>query len=159
MTDRRRSRIAVRLAETLVVLTALTAGTVLLAPPAHATFAGENGRIAFRRFLDEDRTTGAVFTIRPDGTGERQVTSPPAGFVDRNPDISPDGRRIAFEREGESYDEIFVVDVNGSHLRQLTASPVGTLCTLGGSCSGTPAWSPDRLPSRLGPDRGRPVRA
>lgn len=49
---------------------------------------------AFRRFLNEERTWGAVFTIRPDGSGERQITKPPQGFVDRNPDISPDGRRM-----------------------------------------------------------------
>jgi hypothetical protein len=87
------------------------------AVPVQATFPDDNGRIAFRRFLNEDRTTGAVFTIRPNGTRERQVTIPPQGYVDRNPDISPDGKRIAFEREGVdcgpdcSYDEIFVVDV------------------------------------------------
>ena len=77
-------------------------------------------RTAFRRFLDEERSTGAVFTINPVGTDERQITRPPIGFVDRNPDVSPDGRRIAFEREGDNYDEIFVVNVDGSGLTQLT---------------------------------------
>ena len=87
--------------------------------PAQATFAGVNGRTAFRRFLDEERSTGAVFMINPVGTDERQITRPPIGFVDRNPDVSRTGR-IAFEREGDNYDAIFVVNVDGSGLTQLT---------------------------------------
>ena len=120
------------------------------AVPVQATFPDDNGRIAFRRFLNEDRTTGAVFTITPNGTHERQVTFPPEGYVDRNPDISPDGRRITFEREGVdcgpdcSYDEIFVVDVDGRHLAQLTHNAPGKVCgEAGGFCNGSPAWSPD----------------
>ena len=125
----------------IAVLAAL-AWVSVSALPAQATFAGDNGRIAFRRFLDEERSTGAVFTINPDGTDERQITHPPAGFVDRNPDVSPDGGRIAFEREGEHYDEIFVVNVNGKRLTQLTRNAPGEVCDFGGTCSGSPAWSP-----------------
>ena len=84
-----------------------------------------------------------MFTINPDGTGERQITDPPTGFVDRNPDVSPDGRRIAFEREGKHYDEIFVVNVDGSRLTQLTRNAPGEVCDFGGTCSGSPAWSPN----------------
>lgn len=122
---------------------------VLPASPAQGTFPDQNGRIAFRRFLNTDQTWGAIFTIRPDGTGERQITFPPQGFVDRNPDFSPDGLRIAFEREGVdcgagcSYDEIFVVYADGRHLRQLTNNPPGQQCGTGGYCNGSPAWSPD----------------
>jgi TolB protein len=133
------------------LLLALLVVSVLLPPgPAAATYAGDNGRIAFRRFLDADRTHGAIFTVRPDGTGERQVTRPPAGFVDRNPDVSPDGRRIAFQRQGfsapdaEVSDEIYVVNSDGSHLRRLTRQPAeGATCDTGGFCDASPAWSPD----------------
>ena len=116
--------------------------------PAEATFGGDNGRIAFRRFFNADKTSGAVFTIKPNGTGERQVTFPPDGFVDRNPDVSPDGRRIAFEREQNvctviCTDEIWVVDVDGSNLTQLTFNPPDQDCASGGTCNGSPAWSPD----------------
>ena len=117
--------------------------------PASATFHAKNGRIAFRRFLNEERTWGAVFTIRPDGTGERQITNPPEGFVDRNPDVSPDGRRIAFEREhvvcdAVCSDEIWVVDTDGSHLTQLTFNAPDKDCLVeGATCNGSPAWSPD----------------
>lgn len=133
-----------------VVAGLLVAGVVgLPTHPAGATFRGENGRIAFRRFLNLERTTGAVFTIEPDGSDERQITRPPQGFVDRNPDVSPDGRRIAFEREGVDcgpacvFDEIFVVDADGSNLTQLTRNPPDTDCDHGGACNGSPAWSPN----------------
>jgi TolB protein len=112
------------------------------APPAAATFPQANGRIAFRRFLNEDRTWGAVFTMKPNGKGERQVTFPTPGFVDRDPDYSPDGRKIVFQREGEISSEIWVVDADGNHLTQLTHPDPGCLPD-GGTCDGSPSWSPD----------------
>jgi TolB protein len=130
---------------TLLVLAGMAAPLL----PAQSTPPGDNGRIAFRRFLNVDQTWGAIFTISPAGHNERQVTQPPRGYVDRNPDVSPDGRRIVFEREGVdcgptcSYDEVFVVDVDGSHLTQLTHNPNGLVCGMGGFCNGSPAWSPD----------------
>lgn len=133
----------------LLVAVSVLASVALAALPAEATFPGENGRIAFRRFLNVEMTWGAIFTIKPDGSGERQITHPPQGYVDRNPDVSPNGRRIAFEREGVdcgpecSYDEVFVVNADGSHLTKLTDNPPGELCGSGGFCNGSPAWSPD----------------
>ena len=59
-----------------VLLFVLAIWLVLPATPAQATFPDKNGRIAFRRFLNEDRSWGAVFTINADGFGERQVTFP-----------------------------------------------------------------------------------
>ena len=142
----RRRRRAARL---LLVACAASAMTVVHSPTAGATFPSRNGAIAFRRFLNDEQTWGAVFTIDPDGTDERQISHPPQGYVDRNPDVSPDGRRIAFEREGVDcgpdcgYDEIFVVDVDGSNVTQLTHNPPGAVCGTGGYCNGMPAWSPD----------------
>lgn len=135
----------------LAVAGLLLASMGASAVPVAATFSGVNGRIAFRRYLDPNQTHGAVFTIQSDGTDEFQVTHPPRGFVDRNPDVSPDGNRIAFEREGVDcgpdciYDEIFVVDADGKHLTQLTHSPAGRKCGSGGYCNGSPAWSPDGM--------------
>jgi TolB protein len=127
----------------------LTGAVAVPAAPAEATFHAKNGRIAFRRFLNEERTWGAVFTIRPGGSGERQITNPPQGFVDRNPDVSPDGRRITFEREHVDCDlvcshEIFVVDTDGANLTQLTFNDPDKDCFVeGATCNGSPAWSPD----------------
>lgn len=138
-----------RLGKPVAVLAVALVFVSGLATPAGATFPGDNGDIAFRRFLNLDQTWGAIFTIHPNGRGGRQITYPPQGYVDRNPDVSPDGRRIVFEREGVdcgpdcSFDDVFVVNTDGSGLTQLTRNRPGEVCGLGGSCNGSPAWSPD----------------
>jgi TolB protein len=136
----------------LMVALLVVGGMVIPMSPAQATFPDENGRIAFRRWFNAEQTWGAIFTINPDGTAERQVTFPPKGYVDRNPDISPDGTKIAFERQAIDcdgapkcfLDDVFVVNVDGSHLTKLTGTkPTGNCYRMSGQCSGTPAWSPD----------------
>jgi TolB protein len=129
-----------------VVVLLLGSGAI----PASATFHCDNGRIVFLRYLDQDKTSGAVFTVRPNGHGERQVTHPPEGFIDDDPDFSPDGNRIAFIRLNPNacgpdclYAWLFVVNADGSGLRQLTTSTLGVDCANGGGCAGEPAWSPD----------------
>jgi hypothetical protein len=47
----------------------LTAALLLAQSPAHATTHGRNGRIVFRRYLNDAHTRGALFTINPDHTG------------------------------------------------------------------------------------------
>ena len=118
----------------------------MTAPRVEATFPDHNGRIAFRRYLNEERTWGAVFTINHTGTHERQVTFPPTGYVDQNPDVSPDGRRITFSRESTTScctQEIFVVDVDGDNLTNLTNNPTDSDCVFTNGCDVSPAWSPD----------------
>ena len=129
----------------ILVMSLVAACVATFLVPAHATFRDDNGRIAFRRFLNADQDTGAVFTVRPNGTDEFQVTHPPEGYVDRNPDVSPDGRRIVFQRSGPTMDDIFVVNSDGTQLRQLTntAYPEGNCLPKGGECNISPAWSPD----------------
>lgn len=141
--------VVVRLIAAAAALVTLTA----TAPPAAATFPDHNGRIAFRRFLNEERTWGAVFTIKPNGKDERQVTFPPQGVVDRDPDYSPDGRKIVFQREGDTSDEIWVVDADGSNLTQLTDHDPGCLPDRG-TCDSSPAWSPDGTEIAFARDTG-----
>jgi TolB protein len=96
--------------------------TVAVAAPASATTPGDNGRIAFKGYLDADRSTGAIFTIRPDGTRVRQITFPAVGTVDDQPDWSPNGSLIAFRRcAPDTVCAIYTVRPNGTHLRRLTA--------------------------------------
>lgn len=65
---------------------------------------GPNGAVAFRRYLDSARTWGALFAVDPGGKGERQLTHPRRGTIDDQPDWSPDGSRIVFERCDPSRD-------------------------------------------------------
>jgi TolB protein len=98
------------------------------------------GRIAFRRFFDDAQTHGAVFTINPDGTGEKQITDPPAGFVDDQPDWSPDGKRIAFERCSERKGcTAWTVAANGGAPQKLRVR-----CQLKPVCDvESPSWTRD----------------
>ena len=77
-----------------------------------------------------------LFVMRPDGSRVRQVT----GIEAEYPSWAPDARRIAFmsaqpDAHGSdpNYD-VFVVNVDGSHLEQLTGWP---------GEDGWPAWSPN----------------
>jgi len=93
-----------------------------------------HGRIAF------GARNGDIWVMRADGTHRRRVTKS-GSKVDFDPDFSPDGRWIVFRSErgrqppdphGVGYDAIFVVRIDGTHLRQINP-PSGGLF---------PAWSP-----------------
>ena len=125
----------------------------LSGPTVAANVELPGGRIAFRRFLDDAQTHGAIFTINLDGSDERQLTDPPVGYVDENPDWSPDGKRIAFERcaEGEPC-QVFTVAADGGPPHQVEAR-----CELRPVCDlANPAWTPDgRLVVTLAQGRER----
>jgi hypothetical protein len=73
----------IKLRAAVIAALAVTAALCVAVPSADATFPNHNGRIAFRQYLNEEHTWGAVFTLKPNGTGERQVTFPPASYVDQ----------------------------------------------------------------------------
>jgi Tol biopolymer transport system component len=108
----------------LLAVLMMLAGLVL-AGPAHATFPGRNGRIAFA-----DANTGQLYTINPDGTGLRQVTHVAPSAIASRPDWSPDGRRIAFASIVFSGDQavdgrLYVIDRDGSHQHPVFADTPG----------------------------------
>jgi Tol biopolymer transport system component len=84
-----------------------------------------------------DPSRNGIYTIRSsDGGGLTRITSNPGG--DDNPgDYSPDGERMVFVRSNESGPVgLFVVNLDGSGLRQIT--PPGFVT----SGEQNPSWSP-----------------
>jgi Tol biopolymer transport system component len=138
------------LLRTLAALLALAiAGT---AAAGLGTAPGKNGRIVFRRYLDAKRSTGALFTVNPDGTNVKRVTRPPRGVVDQEADWSPNGKRIVFERKvpcrnglDNTCDRIYAVNRDGKGLKSLIPCGFKGGGPPPGDCVGvhTPAWSPD----------------
>jgi TolB protein len=122
---------------------------VTTAIPAHATAPGKNGRIAFRRYFNEARTYGAIFTINADGNGERQVTHPPRGVLDDEPDWSPDGRWITYTRVpgGSTIGEILA---QPRHIFRIRANGTGRLDLSKATCPGpTAPVRPDKCVSDI----------
>jgi Tol biopolymer transport system component len=96
-------------------------GVVLPLTDAGATTPGANGAIAFKHYLDADRSTGAIVTVWPDGTHWKQVTRPSSGTVDDQPDWAPDGSLIAFRRcAPDAPCAIYTVRPDGTGLRRVT---------------------------------------
>jgi Tol biopolymer transport system component len=119
-------RPTIAIPSTVVTVLALAAGAV----PAAAV---ENGRIAFQANVGK---FPQVFTIRPDGTGLRQIThvtrqDPGA----ENPVWLPDGRTIAFDAATRSGVSIFTVPASGGTATELQLGV--------GDFNGDPAYSPD----------------
>ena len=104
----------------IVILVMLPA--LALPSSASGTTPGKNGKIFFKGYLDPDRTTGAIFSVRPNGTGRHQVTFPARGVVDDQPDVSPNGKLVAFRRcVPDTVCAIYTVRSDGTHVRRLSA--------------------------------------
>lgn len=82
---------------------------------AEPAFSPDGDTVAFVR-------DGDLFTIRPDGTGQRQLTSGPD--VDSRPVFSVDGRTIVFQRAAgaDSPRDLYVIGAHGGGLRPLVVS-------------------------------------
>jgi len=91
-------------------LVLVSVGFIFLPTPAHATFPGKNGRIAF--ILGPD-----VYTMNPDGSGLKQLTNlgPEAGSFWET--WSPDGKQIVFNvfSPPNFVAEIWLMNADGSN--------------------------------------------
>lgn len=101
------SALHVFLLGTLLVLTAI---------PAHATFPGANGRIAFGRF-NPSINGWQLYTANPDGTDIQPLALVSSLFSDWR----ADGRRIAFAFfDSDGNEQIATINPDGSDMQQIT---------------------------------------
>jgi Tol biopolymer transport system component len=80
------------------------------------SFSPDGRTIAFAR-------EGHIYTVRPDGSGERRLTSGSA--LDSRPQVSPNGKIVMFERrpaEGQPAN-LYTVSVSGGAAKDLTPGP------------------------------------
>ncbi|HEV8024383.1 MAG TPA: LpqB family beta-propeller domain-containing protein, partial [Candidatus Nanopelagicales bacterium] len=73
-----------------------------------------------------------IFLIRPDGTDKHALVSI-EGEKEFAPSWSPSGQQIAFVSDMTGLDQVYVMNIDGTGMRQLTTSGANT----------DPAWSAD----------------
>jgi Tol biopolymer transport system component len=106
-------------------LVAPAASAAATSAASHGT--ASNGKIVFRRWLNDSHTRGEIFTIKSDGSGLFQVTHTP-GEASTEPDPFPDGRWIDYMviRNGDlSTGRLFKIRPNGSERTSLSKSCTG----------------------------------
>lgn len=102
----------------------------------------DGSQIVFTVFHRGDKAQGKnrfteTFIINADGSGQRLLISTQhlEERVDFAPVWSPNGSRIAFYSNRPGRDDLFVIDVSGENLTNLTQSPE--------THERAPSWSPD----------------
>jgi TolB protein len=128
----RRQRMPVLIAGLVAVAVAAAAAAV----PSQATFRGKNGRIVYAAQAGKFEQ---LFTVRPDGSGRRQITRFTDSAGGSLSHWSPDGRRIVFTRRWNpdghnSREQIYVANADGSKPRPIALPGVEPI---------QPTWFPD----------------
>jgi Tol biopolymer transport system component len=122
---------------------AILVGAVVVSSPHASARADPGARIAFVLRTDVNR----IYSIRPDGTGLRRLSSLPRGLQrggDVKPAWSPGGRWIAFARDvprnGNDRLWLYRMRGDGTRLRRLTGEPAPAFQQ---TLDSMPSWSPN----------------
>ena len=112
---------------------------------SQATAPGGNGRIAFNRYeLHDTPLTAHIVVANSDGSGQRTITHASRQYEDDQPDWSPDGSRILFERCVNDNCHLWTMRPNGSDQRRLSPRcPPGATAPPRCPDDTYPAYSPD----------------
>jgi Tol biopolymer transport system component len=120
----------------VAIAVAVSAAPAISVSAARATYAGKRGPIVFQRLLNPmDDSTTQLFALSPTTGRVRQLTHVAGGAFD--PDYSPNGRQIAFDRRfKDGPDEAFTVGFDGSN-------PTRIPIACSGQCLGVdePSWT------------------
>jgi Tol biopolymer transport system component len=125
----------------LLTITALAAATLVTSVSAQADGrrSPANGRIAYSVgavLPDPDPSAHSqVFTIRPDGSGRRQLTHVAAPAQAGDPNYSPDAARIAYVSSVGGTFQVWLMRADGSNQHRLVRDP--------GHDAFVPSWAPD----------------
>ena len=84
-----------------------------------AAFSPDGTKIAYSGFKSNDPD---IFTIRPDGSDQREVTF--SRGIDTDPTWSGDGSKIAYETNRNGNADVYSVNAAGGSSTQLTSSPL-----------------------------------
>lgn len=101
----------------------------------HLTFSRDGSNFAYVESVNYSNIVKADF----DATGEKatienQTELTPSSMLATNPELSPDGERIAFDNIGDEQEDIFLMKSDGTEIRRLTNDNYKDR---------TPKWSPD----------------
>lgn len=111
---------------------------------SQATAPGSNGRIAFNRYeLHDNPLTAHIVVANSDGSGQRVITHASRQFADDQPDWSPDGSRILFERCLNDQCHLWTMRSDGAHQRRLSPTCPGAKAPPRCPDDTYPAYSPD----------------
>jgi Tol biopolymer transport system component len=103
-------------------------------PAGGGRWSPDGQKIAFMGVTPE---SGSINIFMVDAAGGEPVNLTRSPSNDRFPKWSPDGSKIAFISDRDGNSEIYTMDIDGSHLTDLTNSPADE------SIQGDFAWSPD----------------